>query len=205
MFFFFTNLLIYGQEDSLSITNRVFELGEVSISENQPSEDLSTVRRPEIIQNNLQNVADAMKLIPGITVANLGARNESTVYLRGYDTRQIAFLIDGIPVYIPYDGNIDLGRFLSWNYEKIIVSKGFSSMLYGPNNMGGTINLITSVPQHKLELSTGASVVFGNTAYSGYDQQFRIGSRLGKFFYQASFIRNDLEGWDLSRNFDYNI
>ncbi|MFW5877505.1 MAG: hypothetical protein ACOCUP_00190 [bacterium] len=31
MFLIFTNLLVYGQEDSLSITNRVFELGEVSI------------------------------------------------------------------------------------------------------------------------------------------------------------------------------
>lgn len=195
-------LLIYSQEDSLSITNQVFELGEVSISENQPSENLSTVRRSEIIQNNYQNVAEAMKLIPGITVNNLGARNENTVYLRGYDTRQIAFLIDGIPVYIPYDGNIDLGRFLSWNYEKIVVSKGFSSMLYGPNTMGGTINLITSVPRNKLEVSTGASVEFGNTGYNGNEQQFRIGSRLDKFFYQASFIRNDLEGWDLSGNFE---
>ena len=198
----FNIVIINAQGDTLSITNQVFELGEVSISENQPSEDLSTVRRPEIIQNNLHNVAEAMKLIPGTMVTNLGARNENTVYLRGYDTRQIAFLIDGIPVYIPYDGNIDLGRFLSWNYEKIVVSKGFSSMLYGPNTMGGTINLITSVPQNKLELSTGASVEFGNAGYNGNNQQVRIGSRMNKFFYQASFIRNDLEGWDLSRNFE---
>ncbi|MEZ4908300.1 MAG: Plug domain-containing protein [Saprospiraceae bacterium] len=40
-----------------------------------------------------------------------GSRNENTVYLRGFDIRSIPIFIDGIPVYIPYDGYVYFGRF----------------------------------------------------------------------------------------------
>lgn len=191
-----------AQEDTTSITGTVFELGEVSVSATRPAEELSIVRKDEMIKRNLNDVAESLSILPGIHITNLGERNENTVYLRGYDSRQVALLIDGIPVYIPFDGNIDLGRFLSWNYEKISVSKGYSSVLYGPNTMGGAINLITAIPKNKLELNTGAGVVFGNTGYNGNLQNLRIGSKLGNFFFQGTFSRRQLNQWDVSREFD---
>ena len=54
---------------------------------------------------------------------------------------------DGIPTYVPYDGNLDLGRFMTSELESIEVSKGYTSLLQGPNLMGGAINLTTATPK----------------------------------------------------------
>ncbi|MGC9343796.1 MAG: TonB-dependent receptor plug domain-containing protein [Bacteroidales bacterium] len=196
----FSNLA--AQDDTTSITGKVFELGEVSVTASKPETELSVVRKSEMTKRNLNDVAESLAILPGINITNIGARNENTIYLRGYDSRQVSLLIDGIPVYIPYDGNIDLGRFLNWNYEKITVSKGFSSLLYGPNTMGGAINLVTAVPEGKLELNARAEVIFGNTGYNGNLQNLRVGSKLDKLFLQGTFTRRQLEGWDLSEKFE---
>ncbi|WP_259470065.1 TonB-dependent receptor [Pseudomonas aeruginosa] len=48
---------------------------------------------------------------------------------------------DGIPTYVPYDGNLDLARFTTNDLASIEVNKGYTSLLQGPNLMGGAINI----------------------------------------------------------------
>ena len=92
------------------------------------------------------NVANALSTIPGVSLQKSGSRNELQVRVRGFDNRQVPVFYDGIPIYIPYDGNLDLGRFLTSNLDSIEVSKGYTSLLQGPNQMGGSINLTTHKP-----------------------------------------------------------
>ena len=40
-----------------------------------------------------------------------GARNEYNLLVRGFNARRVPVFMDGIPVYVPYDGEMDLGRF----------------------------------------------------------------------------------------------
>ena len=42
-----------------------------------------------------------------------------------------------------YDGEMDLGRFTTFDLSRIDISKGASSVLYGANTMGGAVNLIS--------------------------------------------------------------
>lgn len=63
--------------------------------------------------------------------------------IRSFKSTQIPVYTDGIPVYVPYDGNMDLGRFLTSDLSQISISKGVSSVLYGPNALGGAVNLVS--------------------------------------------------------------
>ena len=99
-----------------------------------------------IPQSDLENhhrldASHALDLLSGLSLSNVGGRNESMVYVRGFDLRQVPVFIDGIPEYVPYDGYVDLARFTTFDLSEITVTKGFSSVLYGANAMGGAINL----------------------------------------------------------------
>ncbi len=57
--------------------------------------------------------------------------------------------IHGVPIYVPYDGNLDLARILTNNLGAVEVSKGYSSLLQGPNQMG---ELLVSPPRSQQNL-----------------------------------------------------
>lgn len=93
----------YGQ-------SRTFQLGEVAIT-SQKQDSIAAINQATMTKLQRLNVATALNLLPGITLGNIGPRNEAVVYLRGFDLRQVPVFIDGIPVYVPYDGYVDLARF----------------------------------------------------------------------------------------------
>lgn len=135
-----------------------------------------------------ENVGDALGLLSGITISNM-SKNEKRIYVRGFDSRQIGLFIDGIPVYIPYDGLVDLNRFTTADLAAVQVAKGFSSVAYGPNTMGGAINLISRKPKALFE--GDASTGFG----SGNERQasVNVGTNQGLWYMQAgaSYIQSD--------------
>lgn len=100
----------------------------------------------------------ALELVPGVAQSKVGARNEQMVFVRGFDLRQVPVFIDGVPVYVPYDGYADLGRFNTFDLARVEVEKGYSSLLYGANTLGGAINLVGRRPAKALELDAGAGL-----------------------------------------------
>ena len=98
-----------------------------------------------------------------------GARNEYNLLVRGFNARRVPVFMDGIPVYVPYDGEMDLGRFTTFDLSRIDISKGASSVLYGANTMGGAINLISKKPTKPFEGSIGYGFSHGKSG--GYSNQ----------------------------------
>lgn len=186
-----TQLTAQTHQDS----SRVFTLGEV-VSYAHRSDSASTVSMEQLRQFHRLNVSTALNLLPGISQSNVGPRNESMIYLRGFDLRQTPVFIDGVPVYVPYDGYVDLARFTTFNLSKIVVEKGGASVLYGPNTMGGVINLISSKPVHALEVNASAGWLTG-----GQEEAVNIGSRMKKFYLQADLSRYQRDYYNLSGDF----
>lgn len=168
--------------------NPVGEIGEDQVS--------SVVTREEMRTFNRDNVADAVNLLSGITVSN-NSRNEKMINLRGYDVRQVPLFIDGIPVYVPYDGYVDFNRFTTADLSAIQVAKGFSSVSFGPNALGGAINLISRKPQSAFEGDVSAGVA------SGKQQRYavNVGSNLGLWYIQAGASYSDADYFPLSKDF----
>jgi len=44
-------------------------------------------------------------------------------------------MLDGVPIYVPYTGTIDLGKFAIEDVNTITVEPNLSSILYGPNGV----------------------------------------------------------------------
>ncbi|MFH1132155.1 MAG: TonB-dependent receptor, partial [Pseudomonadota bacterium] len=91
--------------------------------------------------------------------ATTGSRGERIFTLRGFDQRQIVVLIDGVPAYIPYDGQVDLNMVPAEMVDHITVIKGPGSVLYGPNGLGGAVNIVTRQP--------GRGPLFSTTVEAG--------------------------------------
>ncbi|MBV5328112.1 MAG: TonB-dependent receptor, partial [Chlorobium sp.] len=146
--------------------------------------DAETIR--EFSRNT---VADAANLIPGITSSVTGARNEQTLYVRGFDIKHVPIFLDGIPIYVPYDGYPDLARFTTFDLSELVVSKGFTSVLYGPNTMGGAINMVSRRPEKTFEGNAGAGFSTGD-AYNTY---LNAGSNQETWYIQtgASYMNSD--------------
>jgi iron complex outermembrane recepter protein len=147
--------------------------------------------------HNTVALAEALALAPGVSFSRVGNRNETTVYVRGFDIRQVPVFIDGIPVYTPYDGYADLGRFTTFDVAELRVSKGFASVLYGPNTLGGAINVISRRPTAKIEGIAGGHYGTG----PGWDVYANAGTRLGRWYAQAGGSNLKADTFPLSDKF----
>lgn len=188
-------------QDTTRLTNRdsnthVFTLGEVTVSASRSDRLSSVITAQRLETTGRTSVPAALDMLPGINVTAVGPRNESMVYVRGFDLRSTPLLLDGIPIYEPYDGYVDLARFTTFDLSEINVSKGYTPLLYGPNAMGGAINLVTRKPVRPLEVNGATGWLTG-----GYRSDLRIGSRLGKFYLQAGVARIQRDSFPLSNDF----
>lgn len=172
-----------------SLANKMFKLGEVVVTASRLSEITERVTQRDMELRNLFDVPRAMEKLPGISISASGARNETTVSVRGFDLRAVPVYMDGIPVYVPYDGYVDLSRFTAFDLSAVDVSKGFSSVVYGPNSLGGAINLISRKPFGKFEYDCSAGLINSD----GYRGAVNIGSNYGNFYFQggASYLHRD--------------
>ncbi len=181
-------------------SGNVFTLGEISTSAqaDQKTPGTEVLTSEEMRQFDRDTVDEALVLLPGTNLIKRGQRNETSVYIRGFDARQVPVLVDGIPIYVPYDGYVDLGRFTTWDISEIQVSKGATSVLAGPNAMGGVVNLVTRRPQKALEGEAQVKATFdGNGAFNGWETGINAGSKLDKVYVQGSAIYAAQDHWRL--------
>ncbi|MBK7223438.1 MAG: TonB-dependent receptor [Saprospiraceae bacterium] len=177
---------------------KVFELGEVQITGRRLKDSTGVLSWKKIQEHNRLDLSNALNLLPGVSLGNIGPRNESVVFIRGFDLKQVPVFIDGVPVYVPYDGYVDFGRFLVSDLSQIRVDKGLSSVLLGPNTMGGAINLVTRKPQEAFEYEGAAGWMSGE----GYRAHLNLGSRVGKFFTQGGIGYLDRKTYPLAQSFE---
>ena len=183
------------------LSSGVFTLGEIEVAGSQtqgPTAILAgRVTEEELRQFNRDDVAEALDMLPGVHLTKVGARNESAVYVRGFDIRHVPLFLDGIPMYVPYDGYPDLRRFTTFDLSQIVVSKGFASVLYGVNTMGGAINLVSKRPQKKFEGNLGAGYASGDS----YQAYFNVGTNQGWWYLQTGASWYNIDHFRLSDDF----
>ena len=86
---------------------------------------------------SMEEVLRAMPLI----VIRRNSRGESQPALRGSEERQIGIFLDGVPLTIGWDHRSDMSIIPMTGAQSIRVIRGSSSTLYGPNTIGGVIEV----------------------------------------------------------------
>jgi iron complex outermembrane receptor protein len=181
-----------------------FNLGvvavEVSAQTAAPVPVANAIDQSGIRNNQALNVAKAADLLPGVSIQHIaGNRNEAGLMVRGFSTRgQVPFYLDGIPVYVPYDGYVDFNRFQTSDIAEIEVSRGYVSSLLGPNALGGSINLVTETPTRKYD----GDALIGTGSGSALLSALRLGTRVNHFFAQGTLDWLHEDDMPLSGDFD---
>ena len=81
---------------------------------------------------------ELLRRMPAVQI-RANSRGEAQPDLRGAEDRQIAILLDGIPLTIGWDHRTDISIVPLTAVRAMTLYRGLSSMLHGPNVLGGAI------------------------------------------------------------------
>ncbi|UCC72799.1 MAG: TonB-dependent receptor [Gemmatimonadota bacterium] len=81
---------------------------------------------------------EVLRRVPLIQIRD-NSRGEAQPQLRGMESRQVAVLVDGVPVTLGWDNRTDLSIVPLSAARELTMVRGLSSVLHGPNALGGVI------------------------------------------------------------------
>jgi len=97
------------------------------------------------------------------------SRGEAEVTVRGSESRQVAVLVDGVPLTLNWDARTDVSVLPSGAVSELSMVRGLSSVLYGPNVLGGVVQMSVG---HGLDVPERANL----SATAGIDQEGGYGT-----------------------------
>jgi len=109
------------------------------------------VTKESLWQNHRLTINEALREVPGVNVRDeegLGIR--PNIGIRGLDptrSRKVHIMEDGVPIMLmPYGDPSSYYFPPVFRFDRIEILKGSGQLLFGPQNIGGVMNLITRMP-----------------------------------------------------------
>ena len=142
--------------------------------------DVTVLTRADIERQAFGGVADLLRNNGCAEITrNGGPASNTSLFLRGADTRHTLVLIDGMRVDSQATGGASWQALPLSQIERIEVLKGPASAIYGSDAVGGVVQIFTRKGGSKLSLDLGAAVgnlgtkkldggVFGNSGIFDY-------------------------------------
>jgi len=179
----------------------VYTLGEIVVTgERVGVESIGTVREitdVDIARRHARTLDQALELLPGLDIRT-GTDGVPRVDLRGFRSRHVLLMLNGIPFNSAFDGQFDPSIIPVENIAKIKVSYGNHSVLYGQGGLGGVINVITK---------KGTEGIQGEARMEGGERHRNLGSLSVSgakggldAFVSGSFL--DSDGFKVSDDFE---
>ena len=159
--------------------------------------DVSIIDRTQLVQAGQSTLSDVLGQQPGLQiVSNGGYRSATSVFLRGATSAQAMVLIDGVRVGSATFGGVAFENMPLDRIERIEIVRGASSALYGPDAVGGVIQIFTREPTEGLALAANVGV--------GSDGQRQAGAslrgRVGDLGYSLGVSRDQANGISVISN-----
>ncbi len=142
--------------------------------------DVSVITREVLDRAGPGSLRDVLAQLPGVQfTANGSHRSNTGIFLRGASASQTIVLIDGVRVGSATSGGASFENMPIERIERIEVLRGAASALYGPDAVGGVIQIFTRAPTERVSVNatfgagsdgvvnTGASVR-GSVSVIGY-------------------------------------
>lgn len=173
---------------------------------------VTVVDRAAIERSRAATVADLLRSVPGVDVAQSGgAGGVTSLFLRGTNSNSALVLVDGVKMNSPYFGGVDLSSLGTANVDRIEVVRGPFSALYGSEAIGGVVQVVTRRAEAG-GLSGNAHLGLGNAAAreGGVNAAFREGAVGVTAGFRRTTTEGDLpnetfEGTDLSAALDAEV
>lgn len=118
----------------------------------QTSSPVYEITEEEIEKQSPNSLAEVLRGLPGFAINDVGfgADIHTGTYYRGNSINQSVFLLNGRPINTNvniYHGATDLNSIPVGSIERVELSSGTSSTLYGSEAFGGVVNIITKQGQ----------------------------------------------------------
>lgn len=141
-----------------------------------------TISEEELSQGPLGLMANALEGKSGLIISqNGGPGGRTSFFMRGTEARHLGFVLDGLRIndVSNNDRQLDAAYLSATFLKEVVVHKGPQAVLYGPDNLGGLVELITKkgegAPQAKLNLGAGSFGTYG----LGYSQDWKQNQKSG--------------------------
>lgn len=159
--------------------------------------DVSIIDRTTLDQAGQSSLRDLLAQQPGVQfTSNGGYRSTTGIFLRGASTSQTIVLIDGVRVGSATSGGAAFENMPLDRIERIEILRGAASALYGPDAVGGVIQIFTRQPEEGLHLSANVGV--------GSDGQRQLGAsvrgRDGALGYSLGLSKEKASGFSVINN-----
>lgn len=97
-------------------------------------QSITVVTRQQVLDQSAQNIADVVRYVPGMSMAQ-GEGNRETPVFRGYGSTS-DFFVNGLRDDVQYYRDL-------YNIERIEFLKGPNAMIFGRGGVGGVVNRVT--------------------------------------------------------------
>ena len=120
---------------------------------------IEIVDRDRLDQLQSATIADALRTVPGISIAPRGGLGSQTsAFIRGGSSAQTLVLIDGVRIndLTSPNGAFDFGALMTGNIDRVEVLRGPNSVIWGSQAIGGVVNVQSIVPTEGFAARLGA-------------------------------------------------
>ncbi|MEO8521880.1 MAG: TonB-dependent receptor [Acidobacteriota bacterium] len=178
----------------------IVSAAQVEIPLSQASSAVTIITGAELEARQVTTVADALRQVPGLTIARSGGPGALTAaFPRGGESDYTLVFLDGIQLNA-FGGGFDFAHLSTANIDRIEVVRGPQSALYGSNAIGAVVRIVTR---------TGGPVRGGAAIEGGSFGTSRVSAAssgaAGRWFWGAGADRIASDGFDGRRTADGEV
>jgi outer membrane cobalamin receptor len=137
----------------------VVSASQVDVPLSQASQSVTVISSADLQTRQIDTVADALRLVPGLAVTrNGGLGSITSLFPRGGESDFTIVLVDGMRANA-FGGGYDFSQLSVAEIERIEVVRGPQSALFGSNAVGAVVQIITKhggPPRAEATLETGS-------------------------------------------------
>lgn len=133
------------QPDSVRADTTVFRIEGIRIQAQRPVTTIGGASAVEVTVDSLglpaaPTAEDILRELPSVHVRT-NSRGQAEISVRGSESRQVAVLLDGVPLTLSWDARTDVSVLPAGAAKEITFVRGLSSILHGPNVLGGVVEM----------------------------------------------------------------
>jgi len=136
---------VRAQVDSIPPDTTAFRIEGISIQAERP---VTTIGGASAVEMRIDSMAlapaptteEVLREIPAVHVRT-NSRGQAEVSVRGSESRQVAIFLDGVPLTLGWDARTDVSVLPATAVQDITFVRGLSTILHGPNVLGGVVEM----------------------------------------------------------------
>ncbi|WP_430391912.1 TonB-dependent vitamin B12 receptor [Dyella sp. 20L07] len=149
-----------------SLSSVIVTATRTSITTDEALSSVSVITRADIERLQPASVRDLLVGLPGVAFAQSGGIGaQSSLFLRGTNSTHVLVLIDGVRIGAVGAGTASYEQIPVDQIERIEIVRGPRSSLYGPDAVGGVIQIFTRHGSPDGTLAPSLSVGTGSRSY----------------------------------------